>query len=134
MVTHKNQPERHPRRRGRSAICVSWITSRQPRDKDTGQENIRLRGSITRARCQDSYSFPGGVLRRLFPLCVLFLLRLAIVILSSGRDASLHLPRRHTAIEEQMPVDPRLEENKVQCDDKGVMLDIRICGCAARRL
>jgi len=43
----------------------------------------------------------------------LFLL-LAIVVLSSGsRGSFLHLPRWHTAIKEQVPVDPRLEEDKV---------------------
>ena len=72
-------------------------------------------GSMMRARCQYSYSFPGGVLRRRahsFLLGALFLL-LVVVILSSGKDPFLHLPRWHAAIEEQVSVDPGLEENKV---------------------
>jgi hypothetical protein len=77
---------------------LNHVTTAKKKEK----ENISLWGSITRARCQDSYFFPGGVLRRRvhpFLLYVLFLL-LAIVILSSGKGTFLHLPRWHAAIEE----------------------------------
>jgi hypothetical protein len=74
------------------------------------KENISLWGPRTRARCQDSYSFSGGV--HPFLLCAQFLL-LAIVILSLGSGTFLHLPRWHAAIEEQVPVDPGFEEDKV---------------------
>jgi hypothetical protein len=71
-----------------------------------------------------AHSFPSIVLRA-FLLCALFA---QLVVSAHGL---LHFPGWSPAIEEQVPVDAAFEEDEVQYEDEGVVLDVGIRGCAA---